>query len=49
MVAAVLMWLDMNMLYVAASTFAYAMVVLPLISLFTKPAEDLTNLVYGRA
>lgn len=47
-VAASLMLMGVNMLYVAASTFGYAMVALPLVSLFTKPADDLTDLVYFR-
>lgn len=48
--AAVLMWNDMNMLYVAFNTFVYALVALWLISYFTPRLtnEQLENLVYGR-
>lgn len=48
--AALLMWRDMNMLYVAFYTFCYALLALWLLSYVTQghSKQDLANLVYGR-
>jgi SSS family solute:Na+ symporter len=46
--AALLMWNDLNMLYVAANTFVYALMCLVVVSQFTKskPIEEVSALVY---
>jgi SSS family solute:Na+ symporter len=48
LLAAVLMWNDLNMLYVAANTFIYAILCLLLVSRFTKPKpfDEVISLVY---
>ncbi|MFK7915579.1 MAG: SLC5 family protein [Pseudomonadales bacterium] len=50
LLAAVLMWNDLNMLYVAFVTFVYGLVALWVISYFTPSLtrDELKNLVYGR-
>jgi SSS family solute:Na+ symporter len=46
--AAILMFNDINMLYVAADTFVYAILCLIIVSRFTqaKPAEEVNSLIY---
>ncbi|MEX2326585.1 MAG: hypothetical protein WD558_02540, partial [Pseudomonadales bacterium] len=49
LLAAVLMWSGMNMLYVAFNTFVYSMVSLLVVSRFTvsRPVDEVKRLVYG--